>query len=75
MTAKFMTEDIEEIEVSTQLKNELTHLANFYIYNTPSKYSLKKHKILPTLRPQKSIIIAHQDKGNGLVILNRSDNI
>ena len=71
-----MTEEIEEIEVSTQLKNELTYLADFYIYKyTPSKYSLKKHKILQTLRPQKSIITAHPDKGNGLVILDRSDNI
>ena len=41
MMAKFMTKDIEENEVSTQLKSELTH----------------------------------PDKGNGIVILNRSDYI
>ena len=47
MIAKFLTKDIEENEVSTQLKNELTHLANFYIYKyIRSKSSLKKHKIL-----------------------------
>ena len=47
MITKFMTKDIEENEVSTQLKSELTHFANCYIYKyTPSKSSLKKHKIL-----------------------------
>ena len=49
-------------------------LANCYIYRyTPSKSSLKKHKILQKLRSQKDTIIAHPDKGNGIVILNRSD--
>ena len=71
-----MTKDIEENEVSTQLRNELTHLANCYIYKyTPSKSSLKKHKILQKLRSQKDIIITHPDKGNGIFILNRSDYI
>ena len=74
MIAKFLTKDIEENEVSTQLKSELTHLANCYIYKyTPSKSSLKKHKILQKLRSQKNIIITYPDKGKGLVILNRSD--
>ena len=74
--AKFLTKDIEKNEVSTQLKNELTHLANCYIYKyTLSKSSLKKHKILQKLKSQKDIIITHPDKGNGIVILNRSDYI
>ena len=52
------------------------HLANCYIYKyTPSKSSLKKHKILQKLRSQKDIIITHPDKGNGIVILNKSDYI
>ena len=76
MIAKFMTKDIEENEISTQLKGELTHLANCYIYKyTPGKSSLKKHKILQKLRSQKDIIVTHPDKGNGIVILNRSDYI
>ena len=54
MITKFLTNDIEENEVSTQLKSELTRLANSYIYRyTPSKSSLKKHKILQKLRSQK----------------------
>ena len=45
MIAKFLTKDIEENEVSTQLKSELMHLANCYIYKfTPSKSSLKSTK-------------------------------
>ena len=76
MISKFLTRDIEKNEVSTQLKSELTHLANFYIYKyTLSKSSLKKHKMLQILRSQKDIIITHPDKGNGIVILNRSDYI
>ena len=68
MIAKFLTKDIEENEVSAQLKIELTNLANCYIYKyTPSKSSLKKHKILQKLRSQKDII-THPDKGNGIVI-------
>ena len=69
LIAKFMTKDIEENEVSTQLKSELTRLANCYIYKyTPRKYYLKKHKILQKLRSQKDIIIMHPDKGNGIVL-------
>ena len=76
MISKFLTRDIEKNEVSTQSKSELTHLANFYIYKyTLSKSSLKKHKMLQILRSQKDIIITHPDKGNGIVILNRSDYI
>ena len=71
MIAKFLTNDIEENEVSTQLKSELTRLANCYIY----KSSLKKHKFLQKLTSQNNIIITHPDKGNGIVILNRSDYI
>ena len=76
MSAKYLTKDIEENEVSAQLKSELTHLANCYIYKyTPSKSSLKKHKILQKLRSQKDIIITHPDKDNGIVTLNKSEKV
>ena len=76
MIANFMTKDIEENEVSTHLKSELMHLANCYIYKyTLSKSSLKKHKNLQKLRSQKGVITTHADKGNSIVILNRSDYI
>ena len=76
MSAKYLTKDIEENEVSAQLKSELTHLANCYIYKyTPSKSSLKKHKILQKLRSQKDIIITHPDKDNGIVTLSKSEKV
>ena len=44
MIATFLTKDIEEKEVSTQLKSELTHIVNCYVYKyTPRKSSLKNH--------------------------------
>ena len=74
MIAKFLTKDIEENEVPAQLKSEL--IANCYIYKyTPSKSSLKKHKILQKLRSQKDVKITHPDKDNGIVILSKSDYI
>ena len=76
MSAKFMTVDIEENEVSTQFKSELTHLANCDIYKyKPSKSSLKKYKILQNLKSQKGIITTHPHKINGVITLNRSNYI
>ena len=50
MMAKFLNKDIEEKEISTQLKSEQMHLGNCYIYiYATSKSSLKKHKILQKL--------------------------
>ena len=47
-----------------------------YIYKyTPRKSSIKKQDILQKLRSPKYIIITDTDKGNGVVILNRSDYI
>ena len=69
MIAKFMTKYIEKHEVSTQLKNELTHLANCCIYKyAPSKSSLKTQNFTKI-----KIIITHSNKDNGIFILNRSD--
>ena len=52
------------------------HWSNCYIYKyTPSKSSLKKQKNLLKLRSQKDIIIKHPDKGNGIVVLNRSEYV
>ena len=76
MIAKFMTQELEDNQISTQLKNELTEMANIYIYEyTLSFNSLKKHKILQKLKCNKDIVITHPDKGNGIVILNRDECI
>ena len=47
MIAKFMTQELDDNQASTQLKNELSQMANSYEYKyTPSFNSIKKHKIL-----------------------------
>ena len=76
MIAKFMTLELEDNQIPTQLKNELSQMANSYVYRyTPSFNSLKKHKILQKLKCNKNIVITHPDKGNGVVILNRDEYI
>ena len=39
----------------------------------PSKKDIKRHKILKELRRNKDIVILKPDKGNGVVVLNKSD--
>ena len=76
MIAKFMTQELDDKQTSTRLKNELSQMANTYVYKyTPSFNSLKKHKILQILKCNKDIVITHPDKGNGVVILNRDEYI
>ena len=76
MIAKFMTQELDDNQTSIQLKNELSQMANSYVYkDTPSFNSLKKHKILQKLRCNKDIVITHLDKGNGIVILKRDEYI
>ena len=79
MIAKFMMQELDDNQTSTRSKNELSQMANSYVYKyTPSFNSLKKHKILQKfkkLKCNKDIVIAHPDKGNGVVILNRDKYI
>ena len=43
MAAKFMTQELDDNQTSTRLKNELSQMANSYVYKyTPSFNSLKK---------------------------------
>ena len=45
MTAKFMTQELDDNQTSTRLKNELSQMANSYVYKyTPSFNSLKNIK-------------------------------
>ena len=79
MIPKFMMQELDDNQTSTRLKNELSQMANSYVYKyTPSFNSLKKHKILQKLKKlkcNKDNVIAHPDKGNGVVILNRDKYI
>ena len=74
MIAKFMTQELDDSQISTRLKNKLSQMANSYVYKyTPSLKSLKKHKILQKIKCNKDIVITHQDKGNDVIILNRDE--
>ena len=73
MIAKFMMQKLEDNQIFTWLKNELSQMANSYVYKyIPSFNSLKKNKILQKLKCSKdNIVITHPGKGNGITILNR----
>ena len=76
MIAKFMTQELEDNQISTRLKNEQSKMANSHVYKyTPSFNSLKKHKILQNVKCDKDIVITHPGKGNGVAILNRDEYI
>ena len=70
MIAKFMTQELDDSQISTRLKNKLSQMANSYVYKyTPSLKSLKKQKI----KCNKDIVITLQDKGSDVIILNRDE--
>ena len=57
-----------------KLRAELSHLAQLYANSfKPSFKDIKTHKVLHNLRKNKDIVILKPDKGNGVVILNRTD--
>ena len=74
MMNTYLTSEIKEGVDPNMVKVDLAYLANNYTssYN-PSYSSLKKHSILKKLKNKKDIIITRPDKGNGVVIMNRSD--
>ena len=56
------------------LKAELSHLAHLYVNSyKPSLTDIKTHKILTNLRKNIDIVVLKPDKGNGVVVLNRTD--
>ena len=76
MITNFMTQELDDNQISTRLKKELSQMANSYVYKyTPSFNSLKNYKILQKLKCNKDIVITHPGKGNGVVILNRGEYI
>ena len=57
-----------------EIRNDLSHLAKTYHSSYKASHStLKKHRILQRLRGNKDIVIIIPGKGNGVVVLNRSD--
>ena len=73
MISKFTTSKLKREDMAGEIKAELSYLANTYCNQyKPSKETLKKHGILKKLRDNKNIIICRPDKGNGVVIIDKS---
>ena len=74
MMNTYLTSDLKDGVDRNSVKVDLAYLANNYTSSyRPSKAALKKHSILKKLKNNKNIIITRPDKGNGVVIMNRSD--
>jgi len=57
-----------------KLKADLSHMANFYVNSFKlSPKDIKTHKVLRNLRKNNDLVVLKPDKGNGVVILNKSD--
>ena len=58
---------------TSKIVADLCHLAHYYIsLYRPTTADLKKHSILRSLRKNRDIVILKPDKGNGIVILDRT---
>ena len=76
MLNSYLTSEVKDKDDKKFIKCELSYLANNYATSyKPSNASLKKHSILKKLRNNKDIIITKPDKGNGVVIMNRTVTI
>ena len=59
-------------KTKTQIKADLSYLANSYFYNyKPSPHILCQHRVLQNLIKNKDIVIVKPDKGNGVAILDQ----
>ena len=73
MMHRFLLENLKTEIDKPALKLELSHFANSYVHNyKPSRSTLRKHGILKKLKSDKSIVILQPDKGNGVVVLDRT---
>ena len=73
MISRVLTSDLKEEGTEREVHGHLAHLANNYYHSyRPSAGQLKKHKILDKLKKNNNIVILKPDKGNAVVILDRS---
>ena len=64
--------DLKSEESKSQLKAQLSYLANSFFYNyKPSPRILRQHRVLRNLSKNKNIIITKPNKGNGVVSLDQ----
>ena len=71
---RVMKKDLKSEDKSIDLKSQISLLASTYTgqYKVSQK-TLEKHKILKRLQKNKDIVITKPDKGNGVVILDRTE--
>ena len=68
-----MKENLRDQKDDARVRSTLSHIANSYVSSyKPSKSALKKHGILKKLKSNSSIVVLKPDKGNAVVILDRS---
>ena len=71
-----MCTNLKEKKDEDRLCSNISSIANTYYSNyKPSKNSLKKHGVLKKLKNNENIVITSPDKGNGVVILNKTDYV
>ena len=74
MINRFLQSEVKSEELKAPLKAELVHLANAYYsrYRPSEETTIRKHNILKKLKQNTVIIICRPDKGNVVVILDRT---
>ena len=69
-----MAKKLRDTKQAGKLVADLSHLAHTYVSSyRPTTADLKKIRVLKEIRKNKNIVILKPDKGNGVVILDRSD--
>ena len=72
-TSQRMIRNLKDRKDTRKLVTELSHLAHTYVSAyRPTTADLKKRGILKNLRKNKDIVILQPDKGNGVVVLDRT---
>ena len=65
--------NLKSKETTSEIKGHLSYFTNSYFYNyKPSPRIPHQHRVLRNLRKNKDIIITKYDKGNRVVILDRT---
>ena len=68
-----MSKDLKHEKDAGEVKAKMCYLTNNYVnVYKPSKNTLCKHKIIKKPRNNKDILITKPDKGNGVIIVNRT---
>ena len=68
-----MKENLRDKKDDAHVRSTLSHIANSYFSSyKPSKSALKKHGILKKLKRNSDVVIVKSDKGNAVVILDKT---